>query len=238
MRTLVAHDLGRAQYDSTHELQKRLQQARIRGDIDDTLLVLEHPPVITLGRGAHEHNVLLSRERLTRLGFSVHEIGRGGDVTYHGPGQLVMYPIVSLEPDRKDVRRYVRDLEETMIRTCADWGLSATRVEGLNGAWIEDRKVGAVGVRISRWVTMHGLALNVNTDLEQFRVIVPCGIQDRGVTSLSRELGRSIAMSEVAQAAASHFASLFEARLQWKAGAPEVPEAQAPTAESARAIGE
>jgi lipoyl(octanoyl) transferase len=224
VRTLTVHRLGRVAYGPAHDLQKRMQRARIRDEIGDSLLLVEHPPVITLGRGAHEDHVLLSRERLGRLGFEVHEIGRGGDVTYQGPGQLVMYPIVSLEPDKKDVRRYVRDLEETMIRTCADWGLSAGRVEGLNGTWIDDRKVGAVGVRISRWVTMHGLALNVCTDLEHFDVIVPCGIRGRGVTSLSQELGRAVSLADVEDRAARHFAALFGARLRFADRVPDLPE--------------
>ena len=154
------------------------------------------------------------------MGYEVFPTGRGGDVTFHGPGQLVAYPIVDLKPDRVDVRRYVQDLEETMIRICADYGLVASRVQGLNGAWIEDRKVGAVGVRISRWVTMHGFALNVSTDLSLFSAIVPCGIQDRGVTSLSRELGRNVDLAEVEERAAQHIAERLEASLTFASGTP------------------
>jgi lipoyl(octanoyl) transferase len=226
-RPLAVHRLGRAPYGPTHELQKRLQQARIAGDIGDTLLLLEHPPVLTLGRAAKQEHVLLSPERLQARGFEVHEIGRGGDVTYHGPGQLVGYPIVDLTPDRKDVRKYVHMLEETMIRLCADHGLEARRVQGLNGAWIDDRKVGAVGVRISRWVTMHGFAFNVRPDLSHFDAIVPCGIRDKSVTSLSHELGRDVPLSEVEQAAAEHFADLFDAELHWHDGPPDGPEPRA-----------
>jgi len=174
--------LGTIDYAEAHRLQKELQAKRISGEIDDTVLLLEHPPVLTMGRSAKEQHVLAAPDVLAARGISVHEVGRGGDVTYHGPGQLVAYPIIDLKPDRRDVRKYMWSLEETMIRTCADFGLAATRVEGLNGAWIGNRKVGAVGVRISRWVTMHGLALNANSDLTHFDLIVPCGIQDKRVT--------------------------------------------------------
>ncbi|MGB5283036.1 MAG: lipoyl(octanoyl) transferase LipB, partial [Polyangiales bacterium] len=184
--------LGTVDYAEAHRLQKELQAKRISGEIDDTVLLLEHPPVLTMGRSAKEQHVLAAPDVLAARGISVHEVGRGGDVTYHGPGQLVAYPIIDLKPDRRDVRKYMWSLEETMIRTCANFGLAATRVEGLNGAWIGDRKVGAVGVRISRWVTMHGLALNANSDLTHFDLIVPCGIQDKTVTSLTAELGRTV----------------------------------------------
>lgn len=205
--------LGRRRYAAVHQLQQRLVEERARGERGDVVLVVEHEPVVTMGRGGHAANVLVSAELLRARGYDFEEVGRGGDVTYHGPGQLVLYPIVELRPDRQDVRRYVRDLEETMIRTCADYGLSAARVSGLNGAWVGDRKVGAVGVRISRWVTMHGLALNVTTDLAQFGVIVPCGITGRGVTSLANELGRDVPLDEVTERATRHFASLFDAEL-------------------------
>ncbi len=212
-RTITVHRLGRVDYAEAHALQERLQRARIRGAVGDTLLLLEHPPVITLGRGAKEANILLSRELLEARGFTVHEIGRGGDVTYHGPGQIVGYPILDLSPDRKDVRRYVRDLEELMIRLAGSYGLTAGRVDKLNGTWIEDRKIGAVGVRISRWVTMHGFAFNVSTDLSHFGVIVPCGIVGRGVTSLERELGREVAIDEALDHLEAHAADIFDAEL-------------------------
>ncbi len=212
--------LGTVEYAEAHRLQKELQAQRIAGEIGDTVLLLEHPPVLTMGRSAKAQHILAPIEMLEARGISVHEVGRGGDVTYHGPGQLVAYPIVDLKPDRKDVRKYVSSLEETMIRTCADFDLKARRVEGLNGAWIAERKVGAVGVRISRWVTMHGLALNVNSDLSHFEWIVPCGIQDRGVTSLCAELGRALEVSEVAESLAGHFAELYDAEIEWRDGLP------------------
>lgn len=220
MRRITVHRLGRVDYAEAHALQEKIQRARVRGAVGDTLLLLEHPPVITLGRGAKPANILLSREALEARGFTVHAIGRGGDVTYHGPGQLVGYPILDLAPDRKDVRRYVGDLEELMIRLAGTYGLRAGRVEKLNGAWVGERKIGAVGVRISRWVTMHGFAFNVTTDLDHFGVIVPCGIADRGVTSLARELGRDVAMSDAMDHLEHHAADVFDAELVAAAAAP------------------
>ncbi len=212
--------LGTMDYAEAHRLQKELQAKRISGEIDDTVLLLEHPPVLTMGRSAKEQHILAAPEVLAARGISVHEVGRGGDVTYHGPGQLVAYPIIDLKPDRRDVRKYMWSLEETMIRTCADLGLAATRVEGLNGAWIGNRKVGAVGVRISRWVTMHGLALNANIDLMHFELIVPCGIQDKTVTSLSAELGRTVSAADLIDPLARHLADLFDTTVEWQDAVP------------------
>lgn len=224
-RVVRVHRLGRVPYGEAHALQQRLQEARIEGRIPDVLLMLEHEPVITLGRGAKVGNVLLAQEMLAARGVELHETGRGGDVTYHGPGQLVGYPILDLSPDRRDVRRYVRDLEEVMIGVAADHGLAAERIEGLNGTWLRDpelgdRKLGAIGVRISRWVTMHGFALNVTTNLDHFALIVPCGIRGKGVTSLERELGRSVAMDAVMDACERRFAAAFDAELERGAGDP------------------
>lgn len=212
--------LGTIGYDEAHTLQKQLQAKRIAGEIPDTVLLLEHDPVITLGRSAKEQHLLAPLETLRARGVSVREVGRGGDVTYHGPGQLVAYPIIDLNPTRRDVRKYVWSLEEAMIRACADFDLGASRVKGLIGAWIENRKIGAVGVRISRWVTMHGLALNVSTDLSHFDLIVPCGIQGKQVTSISRELHREVAVEEVIEPLAQHLATLYEADIVWQDGPP------------------
>jgi lipoyl(octanoyl) transferase len=228
-RTVHVHRLGTIGYGDAHALQKRLQEARARKLVPDTLLLLEHTPVITLGRGAKEENLRFPRASLEARGIEVHETGRGGDVTYHGPGQLVGYPILDLSPDRQDVRRYVRDLEETMIRLAAAYGLEAERIEGLNGTWLRggglgDRKIGAIGVRLSRWVTMHGFALNVTTDLSHFDVIVPCGIRDKGVTSIARETGLTPTVREVGERAARHLASLFDAAIVWHEGVPDLPE--------------
>ena len=213
--------LGTVDYAEAHRLQKELQAKRIAGEVGDIVLLLEHPPVLTMGRSAKERHIIAQPEALEARGIAVHEVGRGGDVTYHGPGQLVVYPIIDLKPDRRDVRKYMWSLEETMIRTCADLGLSATRIEGLNGAWIGERKVGAVGVRISRWVTMHGLALNANSDLTQFDLIVPCGIQDKAVTSISTELGRTVGVPDVTGPLARHFAELYDTDVEWQDALPD-----------------
>jgi lipoyl(octanoyl) transferase len=209
-RPLAVRRLGRIPYAEGLELQGRLVAARQAGEIPDTLLLLEHEPVFTLGRNARRENVLFSEAALRERGFDVFDTGRGGDVTYHGPGQVVGYPILDLSPDRKDVHRYVRDLEQVMIRACADYGIAAGRVPGLTGTWVGAEKIGAIGVRIARWVTSHGFALNVATDLAPFALIVPCGIADRGVTSLERRLGRPVSLDEAMDRLAVHFAAVFE----------------------------
>lgn len=162
--------------------------ARMRGDCADALFLLEHEPVVTLGRRADQSNIVVPRDALAARGIEVHETGRGGDVTYHGPGQIVGYPVIELGEGRRDVRRYVHDLEDVMIRVCAAHGIEAGRVDGMIGTWVDGkRKIGAIGVRLSRWVTSHGFALNVTTDLDGFQLIVPCGLRDKGVTSIARE---------------------------------------------------
>lgn len=220
-RPLNVKRLGRLRYAEGLDLQARLVKERQTGAIPDTLLLLEHHPVFTLGRNARRENVLFPDEALRQKGYDVFEAGRGGDVTYHGPGQVVGYPIIDLSPDRKDVHRYVRELEAVMIRCCADFGIEAGRVDGLTGAWVGEQKVGAIGVRISRWVTSHGFALNVGTDLSAFDLIVPCGIQDRGVTSLERLVGRPIPLGDVMDRLEQHFAAVFERQLP--APAPSEP---------------
>jgi lipoyl(octanoyl) transferase len=213
MGPLVVRRLGRVRYADGLDVQARLVAERQRGQIPDHLLLLEHEPVFTLGRNARRDNVLLPEEALRERGFDIFESGRGGDVTYHGPGQVVGYPIVDLSPDRRDVHRYVRDLEEVMSRCCGDYGVAAGRVSGLTGAWVGRQKIGAIGVRISRWVTSHGFAFNVSTDLAAFDLIVPCGIRDRGVTSLEGILGRPVPLGEVMDGLARHFAAVFEREL-------------------------
>jgi lipoyl(octanoyl) transferase len=209
---LEVRHLGRVAYQQGLELQQELVTRRQQGQIPDTLLLLEHDPVFTMGRNAKLENVLFPAAVLQARGFEVFETGRGGDVTYHGPGQVVGYPILDLS-HRKDVHRYVRDLEEVMIRTCADYGVAATRVSGLSGTWVGDEKIGAIGVRIARWVTSHGFAFNVATDLSPFDLIVPCGIRSRGVTTLERLLGRPVAPPEVAERLAVHLATVFDRQL-------------------------
>jgi len=203
--------LGRIGYEEALALQAQLVEDRKQGRIPDQLLLLEHPPVITLGVKTRNNlsNVLQTPEALASMGVGLFETGRGGDVTYHGPGQLVGYPIVDLKPDRCDVHRYVRDLEEVLIRAVAGFGVEATRVGGLTGIWVGDEKLAAIGVRISRWVTSHGFALNVNTNLAHFGLIVPCGITDKGVTSLQRLLGRTMSMDEVQDAVICSFEAVF-----------------------------
>jgi lipoyl(octanoyl) transferase len=212
VRPLEVRRLGTVRYGEALALQQRLVEARRVGQVPDLLLLLEHPPVITLGvrgDGGRSH-IVASDERLAALGVDLSESGRGGDVTYHGPGQIVGYPILDLRPDRCDVHRYVRDMEEVMIRACADYGIEARRIEGLTGAWVGDRKIGAIGVRISRWITSHGFAFNVNTDLDAFNLIVPCGLADRGVTSLGELIGRRLPLDEVEDALARHVGAVFE----------------------------
>jgi lipoyl(octanoyl) transferase len=210
-RTLEVRRLGSVPYAAALQMQRELVEERRAGRIPDLLLLLQHPPVITLGvKGdGGRSNVLVSTERLAELGVEVSETGRGGDVTYHGPGQIVGYPILDLKPDRCDVHRYVRDLEEVMIRVCADYGVTAGRIKGLTGTWVDDEKIGAIGVRISRWITSHGFSFNVSTNLEDFQMIVPCGIADHGVTSLERATGRRLAIDEVQNRLVEHFESVF-----------------------------
>jgi lipoyl(octanoyl) transferase len=208
-RFLEVRRLGRVPYGEGLALQERLVAERQAGRIPDTLVLLEHDPVFTLGRNARAENMLFPEAELRARGFEVFETGRGGDVTYHGPGQIVGYPILSLAPDRCDVHRYVRDIEEVLIRTCADYGVAASRVPGMTGAWVGQQKIAAIGVRIARWVTSHGFAFNVGGDLAPFGLIVPCGIRGRGVTSLERALGRPVSQDAVMGRLAAHVAAVF-----------------------------
>ena len=215
-RTLVVRRLGVVRYEEGLELQKALVEQRAAGAIEDTLLLLQHPHVLTLGAktGQSRSHVLATPDRLAELGVEVHETGRGGDVTYHGPGQIVGYPILDLRPDRCDVHRYVRDLEEVMIRVTGEFGFQAGRIEGLTGAWVGAEKIGAIGVRIQRWITSHGIAYNVATNLDFFRLIVPCGITDRGVTSLERLTGRAISVADVEGRVVRHFDAVFSRQVE------------------------
>ena len=240
-RSFTAHWLGRVGYEAAHDLQQRLVTARIEGAIGDTLLLLEHDAVITLGRSAQAENVLIQEHERTARGVALVETGRGGDVTFHGPGQLVAYPILDLKPDRQDVRRYIHDLAQVMIRLARDHGVAAGMIPGdakLVGVWVDEAapatwdedhakeasigvpngarlgKIGAIGVRLSRWVTMHGFAFNIATDLENFALIVPCGIRELDVTSLAR-LGITTDVASVARASLEHFADVFDASVSF-----------------------
>lgn len=218
-RNLVVYDLGRVEYEDGLVLQRAFALAR-RGRLNrDALLFVEHPPVLTLGRGADSGNILLPADELARRGVTVFPTDRGGDVTYHGPGQIVGYPVVDLAPDRCDVRRYVRDIEDTMIAALGEFGVKAGRIEGWTGVWVGEKgkdakKIGAIGVHISRWVTTHGFALNVSTDLSHFDFIVPCGIREAGVTSMQQELGRAPSLDAVKEALARNLAKRLGARQQ------------------------
>ena len=238
-RVVDAHWIGRVPYADAHALQEELLEARLQGRVGDTVLLLEHPPVLTMGRGAKPANVLLSGEERAARGIDLHETGRGGDVTYHGPGQLVAYPILCLSPDREDIRRYVRDLAEVMIALAADHGVGAGVIAGSSkyvgvwvdrasrGAWSEPAldpggepagdlaKLGAIGVRVSRWCTMHGFAFNVRTNLGDFASIVPCGIATKGVTSLEALGVAAPALDAVAARAAEHLARVLGARVRF-----------------------
>jgi lipoyl(octanoyl) transferase len=205
------------------DLQRTLLQLRKANRIENTLLLLEHPPVITLGRNASLDNVLASPEFLSQRGVELHEIDRGGDVTFHGPGQLVAYPIFDLRSFDPKVGavEFVRRLEEVLIRTCGDHGIGTQRIKGLTGVWTyalrnkPEAKIAAIGVHISRGVTTHGFALNVSTDLDYFTMIVPCGITNKPVTSMERELQKSLTMDEVATAASRNFGRVFQSQMLW-----------------------
>lgn len=198
MPTLAVRRLGTLRYAEGLALQDELVRERRAGAIPDTLLLLEHPHVITLGSRSDPAHILAGAHERAALGIELFETGRGGDVTYHGPGQLVGYPILALEEERRDLHRYLRDLEGALIDALAELGLHGERSEGLTGVWVGGGKIAAIGVRVSSgWITSHGFALNVATDLRYFGTIVPCGISDRPVTSLERELGRPVPLQEV-----------------------------------------
>lgn len=213
MRRCDLHRLHLVTYENGMKLQQKLVEMRQRDEIADQLLLLEHPPVITLGRGGDETNLLAAPSHLAAEGVRFYETTRGGDITYHGPGQIVGYPILHLGEGKRDVRKYVTSLEEVLIRTVAEYGITAQRVEGKRGIWVGNDKIAAIGVRIARWVTSHGWALNVSTNLDHFRLITPCGLAGTGVTSIERETGRRVAIDEVRDVLAANFAEVFERQL-------------------------
>src|SRR5215813_8851636 len=206
-RTLKVERLGRVEYGEAVEIQKQTERAVLTGQQPDTLLLLEHPHTFTLGRRSVQNSVLASAELLRDRGVTIFETNRGGKVTYHGPGQIVGYPIIKLSPDREDVHRYVRDLEEVILRTLKDFGIEAFRIEGLTGVHTQRGKVAAIGVHIARWVTTHGFALNVNTDLSYFDLIIAC--EGEPVTSMEELLGNETDLNIVEDRVAAHFADVF-----------------------------
>ena len=211
MRSCQVRQLGRVHYGAALELQQRLVAERKQGAIGDQLLLLEHEHVVTLGRNGHMDNVLASDEALARAGISFYPTDRGGDVTYHGPGQLVGYPILDLRDWKRDVGAYVRGVEQAIIDTLAEFGIEAGRIPKLTGVWVEGRKIAAIGVHISRWVTSHGFALNVSTDLSYFQYIVPCGLT-KPVTSMA-QLGVRAGVEATGEILAGHFGRIFECEM-------------------------
>ena len=210
---LEVRSLGRIPYGEALTYQEELVRLRRRGEVPDQLLLLEHPPTITLGSSSHDSHVLLSEAERSRRGIEMYEVGRGGDVTYHGPGQLVGYPILSLAPHRKDLHRYLRDLEEVLILTLEFFDIRAVREDGYTGVWVAEGKLAAIGVRVSSgWISSHGFALNIDPDRDHFSSIVPCGIHDRSVASMVEVLGRPVDMEEVLPPLIQSFEKVFSRR--------------------------
>ena len=206
--------LGRTTHDAAWSLQQETHARRVAGEAPDTLLLVEHDSVYTAGRASDPRSFRVAPAELEAAGHAVREVSRGGDVTWHGPGQLVAYPIIDISP-RRDLHHYLRALEDVLMATCADFGVAATRRPGLTGAWVGERKIASIGVRVVRWVTLHGTALNVAPDLSRFDAIVPCGIAGCEVTSIFRETGRAPDVREAAGSQARHFARVFG--IEWQA---------------------
>ena len=221
MRECAVEDLGCLPYGEALEVQSRIAAERKQGGGLDHLLFVEHPHVVTIGRNGHAENLLAPEETLRRAGIELCETDRGGDVTYHGPGQIVGYPILNLDRIRRDVHWYVRTLEEAMMRASAEFGVTAYRIPGKTGIWIEspggvpEEKLAAIGVHISRWISSHGFAYNVSTDLRYFDLIIPCGITDRKATSLEKLLNRGVSLSEIRPRLAHHLSELLSRAPQW-----------------------
>ena len=202
-------DLGFIDYKEAWDLQKSIFNKRLSGEIPDTFFMLEHPHTYTLGKVAEKENLISNDDQLKELGISVYEIDRGGDITYHGPGQIVGYPIINLKDWKEDTHEYLRGLEEIMIQSCSHYGISSERNSKYTGVWIGNRKIAAIGIKVSRWITMHGFAFNVNTDLNYFGGIIPCGIKDKDVSSLQKELNRQLDIQEVKEVLLQNFKKYF-----------------------------
>ncbi|MDX1701737.1 MAG: lipoyl(octanoyl) transferase LipB [Melioribacteraceae bacterium] len=221
-RNLTIFDLGLIDYKQAWDLQLDIHKKRRFNEIEDVLLICEHPHTYTLGKIAERENLLYSQAQLDEKNIQVYDIDRGGDITYHGPGQIVGYPIINLENWKKDTHLYLRALEEIMIKTCLEYGLNPGRNDKYTGVWIENRKICAIGIKVSRWVTMHGFAFNVNTDLSLFNGIIPCGIQEKSVTSLSAELKGSLDIDEVKNKVINIMKDVFEYNLISKGSNKEI----------------
>ncbi|MBE0571405.1 MAG: lipoyl(octanoyl) transferase LipB [Ignavibacteriaceae bacterium] len=208
-KILTYCDLGFIDFKDSWDLQKEIFSKRVAGEVEDYLLLLEHPNTYTLGKTAHRENLKGSEDYLRENQISVYDIDRGGDITYHGPGQIVGYPIIDLNNWFKDTHKYLRALEEVIIKTCSEYGLNCDRNLKHTGVWIGDKKIAAIGIKVSRWITMHGFAFNVNTDLNLFNGIIPCGIQDKSVTSLSKELNSEISIQKVKDNLLNNFSNVF-----------------------------
>jgi lipoyl(octanoyl) transferase len=208
-KILTYCDLGFIDYKEAWDLQHEIHTKRVSNEVEDFLFLLEHPNTYTLGKTAHKENLVGSENYLRENQISVYDIDRGGDITYHGPGQIVGYPIIDLNRWHNDTHKYLRALEEVIIKTCSEFGLDCERNEQHTGVWLADKKIAAIGIKVSRWVTMHGFAFNVNTDLNLFNGIIPCGIQDKSVTSLKKELGKEISVAEVKEKILKNFFDLF-----------------------------
>lgn len=214
MNLVSTVDIGRTRYGEAWKLQQKLWDARRNGMIGDVLLLTEHEHVYTIGKGGDGNHLLASGNELREKGVDFFEIDRGGDITYHGPGQVVAYPILDLNNYFLDLHKYLRSLEEVIILALGRFGIEGTREEGYTGVWVKGDKIAAIGVKVSRWVTMHGFALNVNTDLSKFDRIIPCGIFHKGVTSMKSLLGRSVSLEDVHQSLSEAFGSVFGCRTQ------------------------
>lgn len=209
-------NIGLTEYGEAWRLQKLIWQLRCEGSVPDVLILTEHHHTYTLGKSADENHLLAPADELRRKNIGVYHIDRGGDITYHGPGQLVGYPILDLNNYYLDVHRYLRDLEEVVIRTLCDFGVRGERVEGYTGVWVGDEKIAAIGIKVSRWVTMHGFAFNVNTDLSYFDRIIPCGIFHKGITSLEQLLQHRVDIAEVQKRIVAHFGDVFGVQIESK----------------------
>lgn len=208
-RILNILSFGIEPYKKIWDFQHQLHSLRLQNKIDDVLILLEHNHVFTLGKIAKREHLLIPKEKLEEEKIDLFEIDRGGDITYHGPGQVVGYPIIKLDDLYQDLHRYLRELEEVIILTLKDYDIKGTRIKGLTGVWVNEEKVAAIGIKVSRWITMHGFAFNINTDLNYFNMIIPCGIQNKGVTSLKKLLGYELDLNEVKNNLTKNFVNLF-----------------------------